>query len=111
MEGLPNVILEAMAHGKTVVSTPVGGIPTVIEDGRTGFLVPVGDAAALRSAIERVLADPALRRRVGQAARERVTEYCSWQRVTQRTLEVYAAAVPSTPAPPAVAEPAISQAA
>ena len=92
MEGLPNVVLEAMAHGKTVIATPVGGIPSLIEDGRTGFLVPVGDAAALRATIERVLADPELRRRVGDAARARVTEYCSWDRVTDRTLQVYAEA-------------------
>lgn len=92
MEGLPNVVLEAMAHGKTVIATPVGGIPSVIEDGKTGFLVPVGDAAALRTTIKRVLADPELRRSVGEAARARVTEYCSWDRVTERTLEVYATA-------------------
>jgi glycosyltransferase involved in cell wall biosynthesis len=92
MEGLPNVVLEAMAHGKTVIATPVGGIPTLIEDGRTGFLVPVGDAEALRATIERVLADPDLRKRVGEAARARVSEYCSWDRVTERTLQVYAAA-------------------
>ena len=92
MEGLPNVVLEAMAHGKTVIATPVGGIPSLIEDGRTGFLVPVGDAAALRAAIKRALADPALRRRVGGAARARVAEYCSWDRVTERTLQVYAEA-------------------
>jgi glycosyltransferase involved in cell wall biosynthesis len=91
MEGLPNVVLEAMAHGKTVIATPVGGIPSLIEDGRTGFLVPVGDATALRAAIERVLADPELRGRVGGAARARVTEYCCWDRVTDRTLQVYAA--------------------
>jgi glycosyltransferase involved in cell wall biosynthesis len=89
-EGLPNVVLEAMARGKTVVSTPVGGIPAVIEDGKTGLLVPVGDAEATRTAIERALADPELRRRIGSAARERVREYCSWDRVTERTLEVYA---------------------
>jgi glycosyltransferase involved in cell wall biosynthesis len=89
MEGLPNVVLEAMAHGKTVVATPVGGIPTVIEDERTGFLVPVGDAAALRSTIERALGDADLRQRIGAAARERVQEYCSWDRVTDRTLDVY----------------------
>jgi len=92
MEGLPNVVLEAMAHGKTVVATPVGGIPTLIEDGRTGFLVPVGDAEALRATLERVLADPELRKRVGEAARARVSEYCSWDRVTERTLQIYAAA-------------------
>ena len=91
-EGLPNVVLEAMARGKTVVSTPVGGIPAVIEDGKTGLLVPVGDAEATRAAIERALADPELRRRIGTAARERVREYCSWDSVTERTLEVYAAA-------------------
>jgi glycosyltransferase involved in cell wall biosynthesis len=91
MEGLPNVVLEAMAHGKTVIATPVGGIPTLIEDGVTGFLVPVGDAVALRNTIKRVLADDLLRRRVGEAARARVAAYCSWDRVTERTLQVYAA--------------------
>lgn len=92
MEGLPNVVLEAMAHGKTVIATPVGGIPTLIEDGRTGFLVPVRDAGALRATIERLLADPETRKRVGEAAREHVARYCSWERVTDRTLQVYAAA-------------------
>ena len=88
-EGLPNVVLEAMARGKTVVSTPVGGIPAVIEDGKTGLLVPIGDADTTRAAVERALADPELRRRIGTAARERVREYCSWDRVTERTLDVY----------------------
>ena len=93
-EGLPNVVLEAMAHGKTVVATPVGGIPTVIEDGKTGLLVPVRDAAALRAAVERALGDRELRRRLGETARKRVDGYCSWNRVTDATLAVYAAAVP-----------------
>ena len=89
MEGLPNVVLEAMAHRKVVIATPVGGIPSLIEDGTTGFLVPVGDAVALRATIKRVLADEVLRRRIGNAARARVSEYCSWDRVTERTLQVY----------------------
>ena len=93
-EGLPNVVLEAMAHGKTVVATPVGGIPTVIEDGETGLLVPPRDPVALRAAIERALSDPELRRKLGDAARRRVNGYCSWPRVTDATLSVYAAAVP-----------------
>jgi glycosyltransferase involved in cell wall biosynthesis len=93
-EGLPNVVLEAMAHGKTVIATPVGGIPSVIEDGKTGLLVPVRDTAALRAAIEKALGDRELRRRLGPAARKRVEGYCSWNRVTDATLAVYAAAVP-----------------
>jgi glycosyltransferase involved in cell wall biosynthesis len=93
-EGLPNVVLEAMAHGKTVVATPVGGIPTVIEDSKTGLLVPVRDAVALRAAIEKALGDRELRRRLGSAARKRVDGYCSWNRVTDATLAVHAAAVP-----------------
>jgi glycosyltransferase involved in cell wall biosynthesis len=98
-EGLPNVVLEAMAHGKTVVATPVGGIPTVIADGETGLLVPVRDVEALRAAITRALDDEALRRQLGAAARERVEGYCSWARVTDATLGVYAAAVPDAFAP------------
>ena len=88
-EGLPNVVLEAMARGKTVVSTPVGGIPAVIDDGRTGLLVPIGDIQATRAAVELALGDAELRRRIGTAARERVREYCSWDRVTELTLQVY----------------------
>ena len=99
-EGLPNVVLEAMAHAKAIVATPVGGIPTVIADGETGLLVPVRDPAALRAAIERVLADRALRLQLGLAARNRVETYCSWERVTDATLAVYAAAIPSSFAPP-----------
>jgi glycosyltransferase involved in cell wall biosynthesis len=88
-EGLPNVVLEAMARGKTVVSTPVGGIPAVIKDGETGLLVPIGDVDATRAAVERALGDAKLRRRIGAAARERVREYCSWDRVAELTLQVY----------------------
>ena len=88
-------MLEAMAHGKTVVATPVGGIPTVIEDGKTGLLVPVRDAAALRAAIEKALGDRELRHTLGRAARKRVEDYCSWRRVTDATLAVYAGVVPA----------------
>jgi glycosyltransferase involved in cell wall biosynthesis len=92
-EGLPMVLLEAMAHGRAVVATPVGGIRSLVEDGVTGLLVPAGDANALRAAIERLLADPELRRRLGRAARERVRELCSWKRVTEATLDAYASAL------------------
>jgi glycogen(starch) synthase len=91
-EGLPMALLEAMAHGRAVVATPVGGIPSLIEDGRTGLLVSPGDPGALRAAIDRLLADPELRRRLGEAARERVTELCSWERVVDETLAAYESA-------------------
>jgi glycogen(starch) synthase len=92
-EGLPMVLLEAMAHARAVVATPVGGIPSLVEDGVTGLLVPPGDPRALREAIERLLADPDLRRRFGEAARAKVSELSSWDRVTDATLDAYAAAL------------------
>jgi glycosyltransferase involved in cell wall biosynthesis len=92
-EGLPMVLLEAMAHGRAVVATPVGGIPSLIEDGATGLLVPKGDAEALREAIERLLADADLRKRLGEAARARVGEVASWDRVLDATLVAYEVAI------------------
>jgi glycosyltransferase involved in cell wall biosynthesis len=88
-EGLPLCVLEAMAHGKPVVASAVGGIPELVEDGVTGFLVEPGDVAGLRAAIESLLADPALRRRLGHTARARVAERCSWERVTAATVAAY----------------------
>jgi glycosyltransferase involved in cell wall biosynthesis len=57
-----------------VVASDVGGIPEMVEDGRSGLLVPPDDPDALQSALRRVLADPVLRARLGAAARERVLE-------------------------------------
>lgn len=68
-EGLPMAILEAMANGLAVVTTPVGAITDVIRDEQTGLLVPPGDAAALARALRRVVTDSALRDRLGQQAR------------------------------------------
>jgi glycogen synthase len=89
-EGLPMVLLEAMANGRAIVATPVGGIPSLIKDGVTGLLVPIGDPDALREAITRLLGDPGLRRKLGTAARVRVQEVASWERVTEATLDAYA---------------------
>jgi colanic acid/amylovoran biosynthesis glycosyltransferase len=68
-DGLPTVLLEAMALGTPCVSTDVTGIPEVLRDGETGLMVPQHDPAALADAIERLLADPELR--VGLAGRAR----------------------------------------
>lgn len=70
-EGLPVVLMEALATGLAVVTTPVAGIPELVEDDVTGLLVPPGDRAALAAAIDR-LRDPALRQRLGAAGRSRV---------------------------------------
>ena len=60
-EGLPSVICEAMNAARAVVATPVGGIPEIVADGRTGYLVPVGDARALAARIRTVVRSPELR--------------------------------------------------
>jgi len=73
-DGVPNVILEAMAMELPVVSTHHSGIPEAVVDGETGLLVPTGDRRALAAALERLLLDPRLRERLGRAGRRRVVE-------------------------------------
>jgi glycosyltransferase involved in cell wall biosynthesis len=70
-EGFPNSLLEGMAHGLPIVATTVDGIPELIDHGRTGLLVPPGDAEALARAIGSLLADPGRRRALGEAGRAR----------------------------------------
>jgi len=71
-DGLPNVVLEAMASSAAIVATDAGAITSAIRDGENGIVVPSGDAAALASALSRVAAQPALRRRLGDTARAAV---------------------------------------
>lgn len=87
--------LEAMACGTPVVASRVGGIPEVVVDGETGWLVPPGDEAALARALRDALADPARARRMGEAGRRRVEAHFSWDRIADRTLAVYRDAIAS----------------
>ena len=91
-EGYGVVAREAMAYGRPVVASAVGGLVDAVEDGVTGLLVPARDPAALRSALERLLADSELRARLGEAARERARERFSWEAATRAALDAYAAA-------------------
>jgi glycosyltransferase involved in cell wall biosynthesis len=74
LEGLGVAALEAMARGRPVVASAVGGLADTVVANETGLLAPPGDAAALASALERLLADPALRQRLGAAGAARVGE-------------------------------------
>jgi glycogen synthase len=88
-EGFGVVCAEAMAHARPVVASAVGGLLDLVTDGETGVLVPPRDVAALRAGLERLLADGALRRRLGEAGRERARVRFSWPAVTDATLEAY----------------------
>ncbi|HYX88425.1 MAG TPA: glycosyltransferase family 4 protein [Gaiellaceae bacterium] len=88
-EGFGVVCAEAMAYGRPVVASAVGGLLDLVVDGETGMLVPPRDVPALRAALERLLGDRALRRRLGEAARERIRRHFSWRAVTDATLAAY----------------------
>jgi glycosyltransferase involved in cell wall biosynthesis len=89
-EGFGVACAEAMAHGKPVVASAVGGLQDLVVDGETGLLVPPGDVEALRGALRRLLEDRELRRRLGAAARERAVERLGWEAATRATLTAYA---------------------
>jgi glycosyltransferase involved in cell wall biosynthesis len=83
------VALEAMASGTPVVASCIGGLPEVIEDGQTGFLVPPGDVEALRGRLDQIVRDPHLGRRLGANARAVVLERFTWAKVAERCLAAY----------------------
>jgi glycosyltransferase involved in cell wall biosynthesis len=89
-EGLSNSLLESMAAGLPVIATNVGGNPEIVQDGKTGFLVPARDENALSDAILRVLKAPELGERFGQAGYERVRTHFSLAATVRKTEELYA---------------------
>jgi glycosyltransferase involved in cell wall biosynthesis len=92
VDGLPNVLLEALASGRPVVGTAAGGIPDVLEDDVNGLLVPPRDAPALAGAIRRLLSEPATRARLARAARRSAVEDLSWEATARAMDESYARA-------------------
>jgi glycosyltransferase involved in cell wall biosynthesis len=88
-EGMPNALLEAMAAGRAVVATRVGGIPDVVVDGETGRLVPPRQPIALAKALAEVLTDAAQRARFGEAGRARVERQFSMPTVARAFAETY----------------------
>jgi glycosyltransferase involved in cell wall biosynthesis len=95
-EGFGMTAVEAMAAGTPVVGTQVGGIPTIIEDGKQGRLVEPGDAAALADALAEVLGDPEIRERMAEQARQRARDF-SWEAVGEQVEVVYHEVGASTP--------------
>ena len=93
IDGLPIVVLEAMAAGRPVVATDVAGMPLAITDGESGRLVPEKDPEALARAIDALLADGELARRMGDAARRRVEEELNWAAVARVHDRLYQRAV------------------
>ncbi|MHB8643743.1 MAG: glycosyltransferase [Gaiellaceae bacterium] len=91
-EGYGVVAREAMAYGRPVVASAVGGLPEAVEDGVSGLLVPPGDIPALREALGRLLADEGLRERLGAAAREQARKRFSHEAAAAALIEAYEAA-------------------
>jgi glycosyltransferase involved in cell wall biosynthesis len=88
-EGFGVVCAEAMAYGRPVVASAVGGLLDLVVDGETGLQVPPRDPGALRAALQRLLGDRDLRKRLGAAARERVQKHFTWPAVTKETIAAY----------------------
>jgi glycosyltransferase involved in cell wall biosynthesis len=92
-EGVSLALLEAMAAGRPVIATAVGGLPEVVTDGVTGLLIPPRDADALAEALGRLLANPAWAQQLGANARDHVREHYSLDRLGREINEIYATLV------------------
>lgn len=88
-EGLPNVLLEAMALETPVVATRIAGVPRVIDHDQSGLLIAPGDVAELAAALQRMLADPGLRSRLAATARDVIESRYSFAARMQKMVEVY----------------------
>ena len=89
VDGLPNMVLEALASSTPLVASAVGGIPKVVTDGVTAELVPPGDVSALARAIQALLENPSRRASLGAAARREAVAERSWERVAERFEAAY----------------------
>jgi glycosyltransferase involved in cell wall biosynthesis len=100
VDGLPNVILEAMASGLAVVASGISGIPLAVEDGSTGRLVPERDAAALTAALLALLGDgdgEEGRRRMGERGRQKAVAELTWEAIAARHRDAYGVALAGPP--------------
>lgn len=104
-EGLPMAVVEAFAWGVPVVSTPVGSTPDILHDGVEGLMVPVGDAPALAAALQRLIADPALRRELGANARAGFARNLDFGPYLEKLADCWRAAMPQSPAGSSPARP------
>jgi glycosyltransferase involved in cell wall biosynthesis len=88
-EGFSNALMEYMQAGKPVICTDSGGNSELVEDGRSGYLCRIGDSAAVARRLDQLLADPDARRRMGEAARQRVTTLCDPDVMLERHAVLY----------------------
>jgi glycosyltransferase involved in cell wall biosynthesis len=89
VDGLPNIVLEALASGTAVVATAAGGIGAVVEHEKTGVIVPERSAPAIAEAVVRLGADSTLRERLGNDARRMVDTRFGWDRTAERFEAAY----------------------
>ena len=89
VDGLPNIVLEALSAGAAVVATTAGGIGTVVDHERTGLVVPERRPDAIAQAVSRLAADPALRRALGESARQMVVSRFGWEHTAERFEAAY----------------------
>ncbi len=98
VDGLPNVVMEALASGTVLVATPAGGIGAIVQDDRTGVIVKERDAQALAGAVRALATDPDRRRRIGDAARQMAASRFGWAETARQIEGAYdhALAIKST---------------